>query len=174
MSDAQYLRCPPPLTSLFSPTPTFPRGLVDQVIAPVCVVVATAVVAIAVVTIVTAVTVVILIIAVGGVGESFLAPCDEFIILINALVMWLSCPGTKCSDKPCRRLGSACEQVKWQRVHIGSVLCSPLASLDELDLDWSVDWGMAKLDWRGSCPSCACATSIAICLIFLTVLRHPH
>ena len=166
MSDAQYLRCPPPLTSLFSPTPTFPRGLVDQVIAPVCVVVAVAVVAIAVITIVAVVTVIAVVI--------LMAQCDEFAILVNALDTWLSCPDTRCGDKPCRRPGSACDQVKWQRVHIGSVLCSPLASLDDPDLDWSVDRGMGKLDWRGSCPSCACATSIAICLIFLTVLRHPH
>jgi len=116
----------------------FPGGLVDQVIVPVCVVVAVAV---------TTVVTVIILIAIGCVGESFLAQCDEFIILINALVMWLSCPDTKCSDKPCRRLSSACDQVKWQRVHIGSVLCSPLASLDDLDLDWSMDWGMVKLDW---------------------------
>ena len=93
MSASQYLRRPPPLTSLFSPTPTFPRGLVDQVVAPVCVVVAVAVVAIPVITIVAVVTVITIVI--------LMAQCDEFTILVNALDMWLSCPDTRCSDKPC-------------------------------------------------------------------------
>jgi len=107
------------ISTIPHPSPMFPGGLVNQVIVPVGVVVAVAV---------TTVVTVIILIDIGCVGESFLAQCDEFIILINALVMWLSCPDMKCSDKPCRRLSSACDQVKWQQVHIGSVLCSPLGA----------------------------------------------
>jgi len=94
-SKAQYIHHPSPLTSHFSLMPTFPEGFVNQVIVPVCVIIAVAVVAIAVVAIavitivavVTVITVIILIIAVSCMGESFLAQCNEFVILINSLVM---------------------------------------------------------------------------------------
>jgi len=74
-----------PLTSHFSLMPMFPEGFVNQVIVPVCVVIAIAVVAIAVVAIavitivavITVIAVIILIIAVSCMGESFLAQCNE-------------------------------------------------------------------------------------------------